>query len=466
LPSDLVQRDLRHLWHPCAQMRDYEAFPPLEVVSAQGSRLHLKEGRSLIDAISSWWCKSLGHGHPRLKAALARQMDRFEHVILANTTHEIIVRLSERLADLSPGLSRVFYAGDGSTAVEIACKMALQASRLAGRRDAARGGIPRARFLALENGYHGETALTLALGDLGIYKEAYREILPPVSFLRGLPYLENRADPTGKAGAGAGRAPEDLAGNPLWSDCAAAWPALERQLEAVPGLCAVVLEPVLQGAGGMRLYSPDLLRRLRAWTSAHGVWLIADEILTGFHRTGPALACSHAGIRPDFLCLSKGLTAGWLPMSALLTTEEVYGLFYGEYGSGRDFLHSNTYAGNALAAAVALEALDVYRDEGIEGRVLDLGAALRRGLSRVAGRTGRLTALRGLGGMAAADLTGPGVEPGARAGYRVYREAVARGALLRTLGDTVYWLPPLNTSLETVEELEEITAQAIEAALG
>lgn len=450
-------------------MHDYQAFPPLEVIAARGSHLHLKDGRQLIDAISSWWCKTLGHGHPRLRAALSRQMERFEHVILANTTHEVIVSLSERLASLSPGLSRVFYAGDGSTAVEVACKMALQAAQLSGKAKnpgpagltgvfggatgvfggltGVRGGATKARFMALENGYHGETALTLALGDLGLYKEAYREILPEVAFLRGLPYVESERDP-------------------LWADCSEAWPALKRQLEACPALLAVIVEPVLQGAGGMRVYSADFLRRLRAWTAGHGIYLIADEILTGFHRTGPMLACSHAGIRPDFLCLSKGLTAGWLPMSAVLTSEEIYGLFYGEYGTGRDFLHSNTYAGNALAAAVALEALDIYRDEDIPGRTALLSPALRQGLEGVQARTGRLVNLRSLGGMAAADLSGPGVGPGNRAGFRVFREAVARGALLRTLGDTVYWLPPLTTTLDTVEELADITARAIEAAFS
>lgn len=442
--SDLAARDLRHLWHPCSQMRDYEAFPPLEVVAASGSHLHLAGGRKLIDAISSWWCKSLGHGHPRLKAALARQLDRFEHVILANTTNEPIVALSERLAALSPSLTRVLYAGDGSTAVEAACKLALHAAKLSGRRDSR--GLPRTRFMALENGYHGETALTLALGDLGIYKEAYREILPDTAVLRGLPYVSGEADP-------------------LWADCPSHWPALEKQLEACEGLCAVVVEPVLQGAGGMRLVSPGFLRRLRAWCDSTGVALIADEILTGFHRTGPVLACRHAGIEPDFLCLSKGLTAGWLPMSAVLCGEATYGLFYGEYGQGRDFLHSNTYAGNALAAVVALEALDVYRDEDIPGQAARLGETLRRNLARVADRTGRLRNLRGLGCVVAADLTGPGVVPGARSGYKVYREAVSRGALLRTLGDTVYWLPPLNTPLDVADELADITAQAIEAVL-
>jgi adenosylmethionine-8-amino-7-oxononanoate aminotransferase len=438
--SDLAARDLRHIWHPCSQMRDYADFPPLEVVGASGSRLHLADGRTLIDAISSWWCKSLGHGHPRLRAALKRQADRFEHVILANTTNEPVVRLSERLASLAPGLGRVFYGGDGSTAVEIAAKLALHARRITG--------AGSGRFLALENGYHGETALTLGLGDLGIYREAYSAVLPEVAFLRGIPYVDSDA-------------------HPLWNDCSAAWPALERQLEEnLAGLCAVVIEPILQGAGGMRFYSADFLRRLRAWTRARGVYLIADEILTGFGRTGRMLACEHAGIVPDLVCLSKGLTAGWMAFSAVLASEEIFGLFYAEYGTGRDFLHSNTYAGNPLAAAVALEALDIYRDEDICGRVRRGQAELRASLDRVAAATGRLENVRCLGAVAAADLKGPGVGPGLRAGYRVYREAVARGALLRSLGDTVYWLLPLNAEEGILPELEGITAGAIRAALG
>ncbi|MEO7424263.1 MAG: adenosylmethionine--8-amino-7-oxononanoate transaminase [Fibrobacteria bacterium] len=437
---DLIARDLKHVWHPCSQMRDYADFPPLEIVGAQGCHLHLQGGRKLIDAVSSWWCKSLGHGHPRLKAALARQMDRFEHVILANTTNDVIVRLSERLAALAPGLNHVFYSGDGSTAVEVAAKLALHARKIQG------GG--QSRFLALENGYHGETALTLALGDLGLYSEPYREMLPPVAFLRGLPYV-------------------DSAAHPLWADCSPAWPELERQLEANRiGLCAVVIEPILQGAGGMRFYSADFLRRLRAWTKANGVILIADEILTGFGRTGAMLACDHAGITADIVCLSKGLTAGWLPMSATLVSDEIYAMFYAEYGHGRDFLHSNTYAGNPLAAAVALEAMDIYRDEDILGQVRRTGPQLAAALGRVAEATGRLRNVRSLGAVVAAELHGPGTGFQARAGFRVFQEAVGRGALLRTLGDTVYWLLPLNADSGVISELEVITTASIRAVLG
>ncbi len=438
--SGLVGRDLRHVWHPCSQMKDYESFLPLEVIGASGSYLHLAEGRKLIDAVSSWWCKTLGHGHPRLRAALSQQMDRFEHVILANTTNELIVSLSERLAALAPGLNRVIYAGDGSTAVEVAAKLALHAKQIEGRSNAI-------SFMALENGYHGETALTLALGDLGLYSEAYRSLMPQVHFLRGLPYV-------------------DSVSHPLWTDCSEVWPQLEKQLEEKASrLCAIIVEPILQGAGGMRIYSADFLRRLRAWTKAQGITLIADEILSGFGRTGTMLACEHAGIIPDIVCLSKGLTAGWLPMSAVLVSEAMYGQFYADYGQGRDFLHSNTYAGNALAAAVALEALNIFQDERILAQVRVNGPRLVSGMRHVAETTGRLQHLRAIGAVVAADLQGAGTGNGQRAGFRVFQEAVKRGALLRNLGDTVYWLLPLNVGANVIEDLEAITIEAIKAAL-
>lgn len=442
--SDLIRRDLAHLWHPCSQMKDYESFPPVEVTGAAGSYLHLRNGSRLIDASSSWWCKSLGHGDARLRAALSRQADRFEHVISANTANETLVGLSERLAKLCPPLDKVFYGGDGSTAVEIALKMALHAQRI-------RGQTQRARFIALENGYHGESGLALAAGDLGLYREPYAGVLPEPVILRGLPYVSSSADP-------------------LWNDCGPAWPALEAQLEAhARTAAALIVEPVLQGAGGMRVYSPDLLRRLRAWTRAHGVYLIADEILTGFWRTGGKLAWDHVGgdadAAPDLLCLSKGLTGGWLPFSATLVHPELYALFYADYGQGRDFLHSNTYSGNALGAAVAAEALSIYEAPAFGESVAALSARLAAAWARVAEATGALENLRAVGAVVAADLRLPEGLRGRRAGFAVFREAVARGALLRPLGDTLYWLPPLNTGEETVEELAEITIDSIRAVL-
>jgi adenosylmethionine-8-amino-7-oxononanoate aminotransferase len=435
---DLIARDLRHVWHPCSQMKDYEAFPPVEVVGAQGSRILLRDGSTVIDAVSSWWCKTLGHGHSRLRAALGRQADRFEPVIGANTANEVLVGLSERLAALCPPLDKVFYAGDGSSAVEIALKMALHAQRL-------RGHPARTKFLALENGYHGESGLSLAVSDLGLYRAPYAAVLPDPVIIRGVPYVTGPADPA-------------------WNDCAAQWPAVERALDAHRDeAAALILEPVLQGAGGMRVYSPDLLRRLREWTSRHGVLLVVDEIMTGFWRTGKMLAVDHAGIAPDLMCLSKGLTAGWMPFSATLAHPDLYDLFYADYGQGRDFLHSNTYSGHALGAAVAREALALYDEPGFADEVASLAAGLSARWSQVATATGALRNARGLGGLVAAELALPADRAGARAGYRVFREAVARGALLRPLGNTVYWLPPLNTPAGDLDRLAEVTAEALRA---
>jgi adenosylmethionine---8-amino-7-oxononanoate aminotransferase len=439
--SDLIPRDLRHVWHPCSQMKDYEDFPPVEVTAAQGSRLILKDGSTVIDATSSWWCKTLGHGHPRLREALFRQAGKFEHVISANTANETLVGLSERLAALCPPLDKAFYAGDGSSAVEIALKMALHAQRI-------REQPQRTKFIALENGYHGESGLSLAISDLGLYREPYAAVLPEPVILRGLPYV------FGVSG------PED----PLWHDCGGLWPFLERELdEHKETAAALVLEPVLQGAGGMRVYSPDLLRRLRAWTIQHGVFLVADEILTGFWRTGRLLAVHHAGIAPDLLCLSKGLTAGWMPFSATLVHPELYDLFHADYGQGRDFLHSNTYSGNALGAAVAREALSIYTEPGFAAEVDACAARLRAAWSQVVTATGALEKVRAVGGMVSADLRLPEPLRGSRVGFRIFREAVARGALLRPLGNTLYWLPPLNTPAADIDRLAEVTAASIQA---
>jgi len=432
--TDLIAQDLAHIWHPCSQMKDYEQFKPLVVTGAAGSYLELANGRRLIDAISSWWCKSLGHGHPRLKRALQSQIERFEHVILANTTNNVIVELSNRLAALTPHLNKVMYAGDGSCAVEIALKMSVHAQQL-------RGESQRQSFAALVNGFHGETALTMSVSDLSLYREPYESLLIDAHFIGPLPYVSGRDDP-------------------VWNDCSAHWEGIETQLEKIEnGLAAIVLEPILQGSGGMLVYSQDVLRRLAAWCREHGVYLICDEIMTGLGRTGAALASEHAGIEPDFICLSKGLTSGWLPCSAVLTRDAIYDLFYDDYASGKAFMHSHTYSGNALAAAVACETLQILNDENIYARVQDNENFMIELMREVADETGKLKNVRGIGMMVAADLQ---VEnPKVRAGYAVYQEAVRLGALLRPLGNTIYWLPPLNTNRDTLVELKDITVTAI-----
>ncbi len=456
-------------WHPCGQMRDYDDFPPLAIVGARGTRLRLADGSELLDAISSWWCKALGHGHPALVEALRVQANAFEHVITANTTNEPLVRLCERLLAAANGadasawgpdapvgrraghFGKVFLADNGSTAVEIALKMAVQAQ-------SQRGQPARTRFAAFANGYHGETLATLSVGDCELYGSQYRALMFPVTKVGGLPYRSG---------------PEDA----RWLDASAEWPAIERALDAeATTLAAVIYEPVLQAAGEMRLYSPDLLRRLRAWADARGVYLIADEIAAGMGRLGGMLA-SHlvegpgrasTAALPDFATLSKGLTGGVLPLSAVLTTDSVADLFEADWAEGRAFLHSNTYTGNALGVAVANAVLDTYARENLLARVADVGPALRGALGALAARRPDLGLrdVRGCGMMAAVDVRRADGTPFAaarRTGYRVYREAVARGVLLRPIGDTMYLFPPLNVARADVVVMAAVLEDSLAA---
>jgi adenosylmethionine---8-amino-7-oxononanoate aminotransferase len=429
----IAERSLQKLWHPCSQMKDYELFKPLIVRKARGSYIELDNGRKIIDAISSWWCKSLGHNHPQLKSALLTQLDKFEHVIFANTTHEIILELAEKLIALTKTLTKAFFAGDGSCAVEVAMKMSLHSRQIQHQ-------PKRRRFLALSNGYHGETAGALSVSDVGLYRNPYTAMLFAVDYITPV-YVSG---------------PED----PLWADIGERWPAIEKQLDLLaPEVTAIIVEPIVQGAGNMQVYSADFLKRLRAWTIAHDVHLIADEIMTGLYRTGPAFACEHAGIEPDLLCLGKGLTSGWLPFSAVLVKEEIYALFYADYVTGKNFLHSHTYCGNALGASVALATLTVMEQENIAAKARAMQPVLKNNMQFVAEKTGRLTQIRGIGAIAAADIIID--NPSQRAGFAVYQKAVKLGALLRPLGNTLYWLPPLNTGLATLTELKEITQASL-----
>lgn len=452
--KSLIERDLACIWHPCSQMADYQDFPPLPVVAANGCRLRLDDGREILDAISSWWCKSLGHGHPAVIDAIRDQAARFEHVILANTTNAPIVALAERLLAAcnagggsgTPGpFAKVFFTDSGSSGVEVALKMALHWQLLAGH-------AGRTRYATLADGYHGETVGALSVSDLGLYADPYRPLLFPTLVLDGLPLRSG---------------PED----PRWLDAAAEWPGIARQLDAQAGsLAAIVYEPVLQGAGGMRILSPDLLPRLRAWADAHGALLIADEVASGMGRCGAILA-SHlapAGM-PDLAVVSKGLTGGSLPLACVLATRRIYDAFLGDWGSRRAFLHSSTYAGNALAVAAAGAVLRVFAHEDVCATARATGARMRAALAQAAASRPWLGPVRGVGMAAALELRardGAALDPAARTGYAVYREAVRRGALLRPLGDTLYLFPPLTAPWSEVEAMIAILADSADAVLS
>ncbi|EDM28902.1 adenosylmethionine-8-amino-7-oxononanoate aminotransferase [Lentisphaera araneosa HTCC2155] len=432
--SDLQKRDLKHLWHPCAQMKDYESFPPMEIVSAKGSLLQTANDGEMIDIISSWWCKSLGHGHEDIQQSVKNQMDKFEHVILANTSNELIVNLCEKMIALNPAYDKVFFADSGSDGVEVAVKMSLQYQQQNGQEQ-------RKKFMSLQNAYHGETILTLALGDCGLYSAPYAALMPEVKKILDVPYVTGRV--------------EDLEEE----DFSELLKPLEEYEDELAG---IVIEPVLQGAGGMLFYHPSFIKALREWTSERGVHLIADEILTGIGRLGKARACEFANVVPDFSVFSKSMTAGFTPMSCVLTTNEIFDGFYDEYESGRAFMHSNTYTGNAISAAAAVAAIDYYEREQVFARVAKDSAYMHQLFEDVAKDTGALLNVRSCGFVAAADLdvSLKGLDK-KRCGYSLYKKAVKKGLLLRPLGDTVYFLPPLNTSNELLAKSADIMKELI-----
>ncbi len=439
--TGLIDEDLAYIWHPCAQMKDYETFKPLHIVGAKGSYLHLDDGHRIIDAISSWWCKSLGHGHPQLKQALLRQIERFEHVIFANTTNKSVVSLAKQLISLNEGLHKVLFASDGSSVVEMALKMSVHAHRI-------QGNCQRNHFMSLSNAYHGETLLALSVSNTDIFCRDYEALLLPVHFLKHIPYVHSTEDP-------------------MWADCSAIWPDILRQLAPYQDtLSAIIVEPIVQGAAGMRIYSQDFLKRLAHWAKKHGIYLIADEMMTGFGRTGTWFAYKHADITPDFLCLGKGLTAGWLPMSALLLTDTIYQLFYDDYQRGHNFLHSHTHSGNVLAAAVADEVCRIMRDQSIVKSIEGLSATLLKCMRRVEEETSCVMNIRCIGAIAACDLIVTKEQAHRRLGYEVYQKAVKLGALLRPIGNTIYWLPPFTISTDCLNQLCDITIKAIKDVMS
>lgn len=421
-------------WHPCSQMKDYETLKAIRISEAKGSYLYDENNKSYIDAISSWWCKSLGHRHPRLMHALKSQADKFEHVILANSTNDNIEELSDRLCSLYGNMDYVFYGGDGSTAVEIAVKMSLHAHKI-------EENPQKTKFMALRNGYHGETVLTLALSDLGIYKKDYVDLMPDISYINNLPYVNHISNEI---------------------DISEAWNKIEIQLEKEKDLLAgIVFEPIVQGAGGMLIYHPEILKKLSQWAKSNNVHLIADEIMTGFYRTGKAFACHHAKITPDFACISKGLTAGVLAMSAVLTQKRIYDLFYDDYNKSKSFLHSNTYSGNALAVAVALEALSVYKDENIEMNVARMSSQMKAGMQSIQDDFGLIKNIRNVGAVCAADLDIPQMDSSRRYGFELFQIAMKKGLWLRPLGNSIYWMPPLNSSETVIDEIIDLSKASL-----
>jgi len=428
--EEIVQLDKRYVWHPYTPMQEYiEHGEPLVIERAQGSRLFDQDGRSYLDGNSSWWTALLGHQHPRLVAALKAQADTLCHTALAGITHEPAARLGKELVAVAPeGLSRVLFSDNGSTAIEAAIKIALKFWGQNGR-------PLRRRFIALDDAFHGETLGVTALSGVEVFRRPFADVL-----------MECVHVPVGQDGY------------------ERAFAAAERLLrEGADEIAAVVVEPMLQGAGGMRVYSAEYLRRLRALTQELDILFVADEVFTGYGRTGPMWACAHAGIAPDILCTAKGFSGGLLPMAATLASERVFDGFLGD--ASRALHYGHTYCGNPLGARVALEVLAVYKDEQILEKAAPKAEKLTRAVEAFAGLPG-VKSVRSLGMLGAVELEGEASGYLGRAGWRVYEEAKKRGAYLRPLGNIVYTAPALNIPDADLDELLFIFSESIRAVLA
>ncbi len=443
--SRYIARDLAHVWHPCTQMKDHETLPPIPVSRGEGVWLYDFDGRRYLDAVSSWWVNLFGHANPRINAAVRAQLDQLEQVILAGFTHEPVIALSEALTTLAPaGLSRCFYADNGSSAVEVAVKMSFHYWRN-------RGQHGKKRFITLANSYHGETLGALAVGNVGLYREIYQPLLMDVITVPSPDCFE--------------REPGESWAQHSRRRFADMEQALARHAHEA---CAVIVEPLVQCAAGMRMYDPLYLTLLREACDRYGVQLIADEIAVGFGRTGTLFACEQAGIRPDFMCLSKGLTAGYLPLSVVLTTEEIYGAFYDEYVKLNAFLHSHSFTGNPLACAAALASLGIFRTDGTLEKNRVLAERMRARCAALADHP-HVAEVRQTGMILAIEMTAdkarripyPWQE---RRGLTVYRYALTREVLLRPIGNVVYLMPPYVITAAEIDLLAEVAAEGIERA--
>ena len=442
--SELQTRDLRHVWHPCSQMKDYEQFPPIVLKKGQGVWLYDEDDNRYLDAVSSWWVNLFGHANPRISKALSEQAFTLEHAIFANFTHEPAIKVAEKLVALTPdGLNKVFFADNGSAAIEVALKMSFQYHMQSGK-------TKKKRFLALTDAYHGETLGALSVGGVDLYNEVYQPLL---------------LDTVRAQGPDCFRCPFQEKPESCQAQCIG---FVEEKLVAHhEEVTAVIIEPLIQAAAGMKMYPPIYLKRLREICTTYDVHLIADEIAVGFGRTGTMFACEQANISPDFMCLSKGLTGGYLPLSVVLTTDKVYEAFYDDYGTMKAFLHSHSYTGNTLACRVALEVLTMFEEEQYIDIVQEKGERMRKLATEAFCHLPYVGEYRQVGLVGAIELvanreTKEPLPSEERIGYQIYKRALAKGLLIRPLGNILYFMPPYVITNDEMSFMIETTKETME----
>ena len=431
--QSLLERSLKSVWHPCTQMKQHEVFPLIPIQRGEGVWLYDADGKRYLDAVSSWWVNLFGHNNPRIKDAIKQQLDTLEHVMLAGFTHEPVVELSEQLSKLT-GLGHAFYASDGASATEIALKMSFHYWRNSDKPN-------KTKFISLQNSYHGETLGALGVTDVAIFKDTYAPLLLQSA---QMPSPDFRL-------ADAGEGAEAFA-----LRCAE---KLEQYVsEHHAELAAFIIEPLLQCAAGMGMYHPVYLAKAREICSRHKVHLIADEIAVGFGRTGTMFACEQGAIQPDFICLSKGITGGYLPLSAVLTTDTIYQAFYDD-STVKGFLHSHSYTGNPLACSAALATLAIFETDDVIQKNREKSALIQAKMQVLTDLP--IKYLRHQGMIFAFDV----MTQYTQFSRQCYQAATKQGLLLRPIGNTVYWMPPYIITEEEIDFMVGVTVEAINCTI-
>jgi len=437
------KKDLQYIWHPCSQMKDYEDFPPIVIERGKGAYLYDIDGKSYLDAVSSWWVNLFGHSNERINRAISRQLEKLEHVIFANFSHKAAIELAQEIIRITPqGLSKVFFADNGSSAVEAALKLSFHYHQQTGH--------PRkTRFAAITDAYHGETLGALSVGDLDLYSKIYQ------------PLLLNTFKATGPD---CYRCPYGKCRENCAAEC---FESLEKiVLKHHEEICGIIIEPLVQCAAGMKIYPSRYLQKLRKLCADYNIHFIADEIAVGFGRTGKMFACEHAGVSPDIMCLSKGITGGYLPLSQVVVTDEIYQAFYADYKELKAFMHSHSYTGNALACAAACESLTIFKDEDVLAKNEIKAKMITDKVKRLADAHPHVGEYRHLGMIGALELvedksTKKPFDWQQRVGYKIYRIALEKGVLLRPLGNVIYFMPPYVVEEEDIDLMVRVAFESI-----
>ena len=442
------KEDLKYIWHPCSQMKDYEELPPIVVDHAKGINLYDINGKCYKDVVSSWWCNLLGHCNERINEAIKNQLDKLEHVIFANFTHKTAITLCQRLVEVLPkGLCKFNFADNGSASVEMAMKMSFQYHQQVGN-------TRKTRFMALTDAYHGETIGALYVGACDLYTQIYKPILMDVTRVQA---PDCYRCPCGQC-----------RGN---CNCECIKYAEQTFEQYGDETCAILVEPLLQGSAGMKIYHPMFLTKLRELCDKYKVHLIADEIATGYGRTGKMFAFDWAGVSPDIICLSKGLTGGYMPMSICVTTQDIYDAFYADYLSGKAFMHSHTYAGNPLGCSAAIEVLNILKDENIIEKANKRAVYFNNIINEKFADYKHVGEIRHIGLINAIELvedrnSKKSFDSKNRFGYQIYKKALQKGVLLRPLGDIIYFNPPLIIEEPDMDFVTDVALECMKEVLG